>query len=136
METAYFVGQRRPLSDLGRWRRTLVRFVYFVVGWSGGDQVEAQAITTTKECALGMASKPGWFVVELPLDHCLPEEPCQFRLHTFPASDAKARYDTDHRPLVAKPCAEVLAEQKGVEAAIEQVDRMRSKLKTHAVAAL
>ena len=121
IETAFFVGKRRPLSDFPLWKQWLVRFIYFALGWSNGDAVEAMAICTDKALAEDMANKPGWFLVRLPINTPLPDEPCQFREHTFPHSEEQERYETERTVPVVAVRASVLQDVRRVE---EQVDRL------------
>lgn len=102
-ERAFLVWKRRPLSDLPLWKRSLIRFVYFVAEWSTGDGIEFQAIITDEELAKDLASRPGWAVHELPVNECLPEETCQYGKHLFPSSDAAQRYSGRQLGMVAVP---------------------------------
>lgn len=119
LRSAFYVGRRRPLSDLAWWKRWLVRAVYFTVGWCTGDGIEAQAICTSRELAEQMASRPGWFIHELPINTPLPDETCRYRLHVFPGSDANRRYEAFNLPLVAVNTNEV-------ESKIDQIIRSAS----------
>lgn len=101
LETAFLVGKRRPISEFPAWKRWVIRGIYFVLGWDNGAAVEVQAICTTAERAREMAIPDGWFLIELPINVSLPEEPCQFKVHEFPQSDVQ---DQSRRvPLAAVP---------------------------------
>lgn len=115
LECAWYVGKRRPLSDLPFWKRWLVRAVYFTVGWCTGDGIEAQAICTSKELAEQMASEDGWFYHELPINVPLPDETCRFRAHVFPTSEAAAKYDSLRLPVAAVRVAEIEQLERKVE---------------------
>lgn len=105
LETAFLVGKRRPLSEIPTWKRWIIRGIYFVLGWDNGAAVEVQAICTTAELARDVANKPGWFLIELPINVSLPEEPCQFKVHEFPQSDVS---DQSRRvPLAAVPVDQI-----------------------------
>lgn len=122
LECAWYVGKRRPLSDLSRWKRWLVRAVYFTVGWCTGDGIEAQAICTSKELAQEMASQDGWFYHELPINVPLPDETCRFRAHVFPTSEAGDRYESLRLPVAAVRVSQI----EQVERKVEQVIRSAS----------
>ena len=122
IDCAWYVGKRRPLSDLPFWKRWLVRAVYFTVGWSTGDGIEAQAICTSKELAEEMASKDGWFYHELPINVPLPDETCKFRAHAFPSSDAASKYEKLRLPVAAVRVSEI----EQLERKVEQVIRSAS----------
>lgn len=122
LECAWYVGKRRPLSDLPFWKRWLVRAVYFSVGWCTGDGIEAQAICTSKELAEEMAKEDGWFYHELPINVPLPDETCRFRAHVFPASEASGRYEHLRLPVAAVRVSEI----EQLERKVEQVIRSAS----------
>lgn len=115
LECAWYVGKRRPLSDLPAWKRWLVRSVYFAVGWCTADGVEAQAICTSKELAEEMAGKNGWFYHELPINIPLPDETCRFRAHVFPSSEVAQRYEALRLPIGAVKVAEIEQVQRKID---------------------
>jgi hypothetical protein len=115
LESAWYVGRRRPLSDLPFWKRWLVRAVYFTVGWCTGDGIEAQAICTSKELAEEMAKQDGWFFHELPINTPLPGETCRFRAHVFPSSDARGKYEAMRLPLGAVRLSTIQEAERKVE---------------------
>lgn len=88
--SAFFVGGR-PV--IGGWRLWVARRVYF---WLGVSDVEGKSICTDKKLAAKMASVPGGFFMELPVNASLPEEPCQYGLHSFPSAEPN---DYPHRLL-------------------------------------
>jgi hypothetical protein len=119
LETAFLVGKRRPLADLPTWKRWLVRAIYRFLGYDNGAAVEVQAICTTEELARDVANKPGWFLVELPINVSLPEEPCQFKAHEFPASGVAGQH---HRiPLAAVNINQIHALEKQSEDLVRKV---------------
>lgn len=122
LESAWYVGRRRPLSDLSFWKRWLVRAVYFTVGWCTGDGIEAQAICTSKELAEQMAGQDGWFYHELPINIPLPDETCKFRAHVFPSSEARDRYEALRLPVAAVRVSQI----EQLERKVEQVIRSAS----------
>jgi hypothetical protein len=122
LECAWYVGRRRPLSDLPKWKRWLVRTVYFFVGWCTADGVEAQAICTSKELAEQMAGQNGWFYHELPINVPLPDETCRFQAHVFPSSEAAQKYEALRLPIGAVR----LSDMQKLEQKIEQVVRSAS----------
>lgn len=135
-DSGYVIGQRKLLSEEPYWRQWPVRLVSWLVGWNGGPEIQGSTITFDKDRAIYLSSKRGWFKMHLPIDPAvLPEETVEFgdNQDQFPLSDQTLIY---HRgdALTVKPCAQIMAEQKGVEALTAQVDRIREKLKAHAVA--
>lgn len=122
LECAWYVGKRRPLSDLAFWKRWLVRAVYFTVGWCTGDGIEAQAICTSKELAEEMAKPDGWFYHELPINVSLPDQTCKFRAHVFPSSEARGKYEAMQLPIGAVKTAKI----REVEQKVEQIIRSAS----------
>lgn len=78
MNSGYFIGQRKLLSGEPYWRQWPVRLVNWLVGWNGGPEIQGSAITFTKDCAIRLSSRPGYFKMEVPLvvggdDSSLPE---------------------------------------------------------------
>lgn len=134
---AYFIGQRLLLSDQPLWRQWPVRFVNWLVGWNGGPEIQGSAITFTTDRAIQLSSKHGYFKMQVPVDtgeinSSLPEEAVRYgdNEDQFPLSPQTFIY-RHGEALEVKPCAQILAEQKGVEALINQVDGIRKKLKAH-----
>lgn len=127
----YFIGNRRLLSTQLFWRRWLVEFACWVAGWTCGDEIHGNTITFDLDRAIELSSRPGWFKIKVALDAPLPEDAVYVEGNDdqFPLSDKTHIY---HRGelLTVKPCAQILAEQKGVEALTAQVDRIRDKLRT------
>lgn len=98
---AWLVVKRRPISELSRAKRWLVRFAYWHTTWSSDYAVEYIGIFTDEEAAKRMASFPGGCVHKLPVNGALPlNRIVQYGQHTFPLSDARARYE-------ARPCEAV-----------------------------
>lgn len=87
LNEAFHVGKRRPLSDLPLWKRTIIRWSYWLTGWCTGDAVESLAITTDEDLAKEMASRPGGFYEPLPLNVALPDQICFYKCQAFPLSD-------------------------------------------------
>lgn len=103
LPSAYFVGKRKPISELPWLWRWLARMVYWHTGWASDYGVEGQAICTSREMAEELCSKPNWFMQELPINTPLPDETCKFRLMTFPSSDAADGYRKRRAPFIALP---------------------------------
>ena len=127
----YFIGNRRLLSSQPWWRRWLIGCACWLAGWTCGDEIHANTITFDKDRAIELASRDGWFKIEMPLDEPLPEDAVQFGDNSdqFPLSEKTYIYHRGDK-LMVKPCAQILAEQRGVEALTAQVDRIRDKLRT------
>jgi len=78
VNSGYFIGQRKLLSDEPLWRQWPIRFVSWLVGWNGGPEIQGSAITFTKDRAIQLSSRHGYFKMEVPLvvgdeDSSLPE---------------------------------------------------------------
>lgn len=123
VESAYYVGKRRPLAELPRWKQWLIRFAYFRTGWASDHSIECLGIFTDREQAILAASIPGGFYHALPVNASLPEENCRFREHAFPASEAAQSY------VEASPGVEVVERQQ-VEKVHRLASRMRERLTT------
>jgi hypothetical protein len=121
-ESAFLVGKRRPLTDFPVWKQWVIRAVYFLLGWDNGQAIEVQSICTTKELAQEMASKPGWFLIRLPINTSLPDEPCQFKEHEFPASGVHYQHTA---PLAAVSTAEI----DNLKKLDQQVDELVRKVR-------
>lgn len=122
VETAFFVGQRRPLERVPGWKGWVLRAIYFAFGWSCGDDVEGQAVCTSLELAKEMANKPGWFYLELPINTPLPDEMCHFKAHDFPSSEVRERYEARTTPIAAVRL-NVVSELKKVSKDLEELTR-------------
>lgn len=136
MVSAYFIGQRLLLSDQPLWRQWPVRLVNWLVGWNGGPEIQGSAITFTKDRAIQLSSRHGYFKMEVPLvvgeeDSALPEATVSYGDNDdqFPLSPQTFIY-SHGEPLEAKPCAQIRAEEEGVRALISKVDGIREKLRT------
>lgn len=91
-ESAFLVGKRAALDRLPEWIVELARKTYFRFGSIIFGGIEGLSICTSKELADDFASRPGRFVLELPVDECLPDKVVQYGYHNYPASKASARY--------------------------------------------
>lgn len=94
IDSGYFIGQRKLLSDEPLWRQWPVRFVSWLVGWNGGPEIQGSTITFDKDRAIQLSSKCGWFKMHLPIDSPLPEEAVQYgdNEDQFPLSDRTLIY--------------------------------------------
>lgn len=108
LPSAFLVGKRRHIDELPPFWRWLARKVYFRTGWASDYGLECQAICTTEEMADQLiAEHPNWFKQELPINTPLPDEPCTFKLMTFPNSDAVEDYEKRRAPFVAVPSSDI-----------------------------
>lgn len=134
LPSAYFVGKRKPLSELPWLWRWLIRLVYWKTGWASDYGLESQAIATSREMAEALcATHPNWFMQELPVNTPLPDETCTFKLMTFPESDAAKGYEKRAAPFVAIPISEHrkdLAGLKTVEDRLGQLEDLIIEGKT------
>lgn len=88
---AYFVGKRRPLSDLPLEQQQKIREAWAETKWTP-NAYECLGIVTSEADARRAASKPGYFWIELPVDELLPEELGRRMKQDFPASEASDWY--------------------------------------------
>lgn len=121
MTTFYLVGQQRDISRLPPWRRYLVRFVYFVAGWHGASEVQFQTITSSELLARQIVGdKTGWFIVPLPVNECLPDEPVQYEeVPIYPNSDVSDRYAGERRPYAATSNGQMRAVKHNIDQIIK-----------------
>lgn len=91
--TVYYVSKREPISRLSFLRRWLVRFTYLRCEWASDYSVQSMGVYTDKDAALAEAQRRSeqsgdtWAVKGLPINTCLPDEPCEFGMHcVFPGS--------------------------------------------------
>jgi hypothetical protein len=89
--------------------------------------IEDIGIATDADIARAMCKDEFYKISWLPVNDGLPRESVEYRLHERPRSLVSGLPRVFP---VAKPCAEILAEQKGVEALIARVDGIREKLRT------
>lgn len=126
LETAIFVGERTTFDQFPVMCRLCYVFVYLPsilffphrtleIGrymfkrWEWAD-LHGRSICTTRELARSMcAGNPRMFVIEEPVNQCLPRETVEFGQHTFPASPGRGLYDKRKLRMVAVP-REVISE--------------------------
>jgi hypothetical protein len=121
LPSAFFVGKRKPISELPRFWRWLARLVYWKTGWASDYGLESQAICTSEEMADALiAEHPNWFKQELPINTPLPDETCTFKLMTFPKSEAANGYQNRQAPFVALPVND-LAGLEHIETKLEKL---------------
>ena len=93
MRTAFFVGRKRPLTDLSPEQQKRIRDAYRGTGFAHNDSEEGICICLgegAEERARGMCEgKPGWFYYEVPINGCLPEQTADFKGSHFPASEVE-----------------------------------------------
>jgi hypothetical protein len=123
--SVFLVAKRPPLSEQPFLWRWLARFVYQRIQWAPDFGIEYQGVYTDASEARHVASGPGMFVIEMPLNASLPLETCQYGSHDFPLSDASHIYRNRRFPFVAVPRKE-LDDRLLLQAKIEQVARAAS----------
>lgn len=123
--SVFLVARRPPLSEQRFLYRWLARWVYERIQWAPDYGIEYQGVYTDESEARHVASGPGMFVIEMPLNASLPLETCQYGSHDFPMSEASSRYRNRKFPFVAVPRKE-LDDRLLLEAKIEQVARAAS----------
>lgn len=123
--SVFLVARRPPLSEQRFLYRWLARWVYERIQWAPDYGIEYQGVYTDESEARHVASGPGMFVIEMPLNASLPMETCQYGSHDFPMSEASSRYRNRKFPFIAVPRKE-LDDRLLLEAKIEQVARAAS----------
>lgn len=93
VETAYVVGYRRPLSDLSQEKQKQIRDAYADTEWATDYSIELAGIYTSHALAKKAASKPGHFLMSLPVNSSRPEANGRYGLQQHPASDAAKWYE-------------------------------------------
>lgn len=95
LDVLYYVGKRKPISELSPEQQEKVRAAYVDCHWASDYGIEAQAVCTTKALAEQMCQEhgPNWFYHALPINTPLPDETVFFRAHVFPGSDAAETYE-------------------------------------------
>jgi hypothetical protein len=133
-ESAYYVGKRPCIDDLPFWGRTFVLLILlplqrFAYRHWGHSDVESQAIVTSRTRAEHMVRDRSWFIQELPVNACLPEETCQYGVHDFPKAKS-GMYRERHLPLVSVPREEIADMGKLTEEVREIASRIEARLST------
>lgn len=95
LDVLYYVGKRKPISELTPEQQEKVREAYKDTHWASDYGIEAQGIYTSKALAEEVCRRngPHWFYHALPINSCLPDETVFFRAHVFPGSEAVAMYE-------------------------------------------
>jgi hypothetical protein len=111
-ESAYYVGKRPSVDSLPFWGRCFVLLILlplqrFAYRRWGHSDVESQGIYTSRARAEGVLKGSNWFIQELPVNTCLPDETCQYGIHDFPKSAASRMYRERKFPMVARSRDEV-----------------------------
>lgn len=127
LDVLYYVGKRKPISELPPDQQEKVREAYRDCHWSSDYGVEAQGIYTTRELAEAACKEggPNWFYHALPINTCLPDETVFFRAHVFPGSDQRAMYENLEGAVKAVRVSELRALEEEVQRLQEQIDAIR-----------
>jgi hypothetical protein len=127
LDTLYYVGKRRPISELTPEQQAKVREAYRDCHWSSDYGIEAQGVFTSKELAEAVCKErgPNWFYHALPINSCLPDETVFFRAHVFPGSDERAMYENLEAATRAVRVSELRALQEEIDRLQKQLDELR-----------
>lgn len=125
--SVFLVARRPPLSEQPFLWRWLARFVYQRIQWAPDFGIEYQGVYTDESEARHVASGPGMFVIEMPLNASLPLETCQYGSHDFPLSEASSAYRNRKFPFVAVPRSQIERLQEKLRATDPIVEGMRAK---------
>lgn len=126
LDVLYYVGKRKPISELTPAQQEKVREAYRDTHWASDYGVEAQGIYTSKELAEEACREhgPNWFYHALPINSSLPDETVFFRAHVFPGSDAQELYENLEGATKAVPVSYLRALEEEVNRLREQVRAM------------
>lgn len=98
VSVVYYVSKRDSITRLPPLRRLLIRFTYMRCLWASGYSVQSMGVFTDPDAALIEAKRRSeqggdtWAVKALPVNACLPDEPCEFGIHcVFPGSATTQR---------------------------------------------
>lgn len=126
LDVLYYVGKRKPISELTPEQQEKVRAAYQDCHWASDYGVEAQAICTSKALAEQMCQEhaPNWFYHALPINTPLPDETVFFRAHVFPGSDASQLYENLEGAVKAVPVTYLRMIEDEVQRLREQVQAL------------
>jgi hypothetical protein len=135
LDVLYYVGKRKPISELTPEQQERVREAYKDTHWSSDYGVEAQGIYTSKALAEEACKRngPNWFYHALPINSCLPDETVFFRAHVFPGSAAAQMYENLAAATVAVPVSYLRALEEIAKqnlAVGEETERLIGIIKT------
>lgn len=127
LDVLYYVGKRKPITELPPDQQEKVREAYRDCRWSSDYGIEAQGIYTSKELAEAVCKErgPNWFYHALPINSCLPDETVMFRAHVFPGSDARAMYENLEAATKAVRVSELRALEDEIARLQKQLDEVR-----------
>jgi hypothetical protein len=130
LDVLYYVGKRKPISELPPEQQEKIREAYRDCHWSSDYGVEAQGIYTTKELAEAACREhgPNWFYHALPINSLLPDETVFFRAHVFPGSGNRAMYENMAAETVAVNVSALRQRDDELRALREEVDRLQETL--------
>lgn len=131
LDVLYYVGKRRPISELPPEQQEKIREAYKDCHWASDYGVEAQAVCTSKALAEQMCKEhgPNWFYHALPINTALPEETAFFRAHVFPGSEAVQMYENLAGAIKPVPVAHLRALEEEIERLRNQVDALTESLR-------
>lgn len=127
LDVLYYVGKRKPISELSEEQQVKVREAYADCHWSSDYGIEAQGIYTTKELAEAACKEhgPNWFYHALPINSSLPDQTVFFRAHVFPGSDAREMYENLEGATMAVPIGYLRALEEERIRLQKQLDDLR-----------
>lgn len=130
LDVLYYVGKRKPISELTAEQQEKVREAYKDTHWASDYGVEAQAVCTSKALAEQMCREhgPNWFYHALPINSPLPDETVFFRAHVFPGSDQAEMYENLEGATKAVPVSYLRMLEEEVERLRRQVQELAGGL--------
>lgn len=92
-DVVYFVGRKRPLTELSPDQQQKIRQAYADTGFAHNDSEEGICVCTTEEKAIEACKdvegklRDGWFYYKIPVNRRLPNATADFGGSFHPASD-------------------------------------------------
>lgn len=127
LDVLYYVGKRKPISELSPEQQDRVREAYQDTHWASDYGVEAQGIYTSKELAENACREhgPNWFYHALPINSSLPDTTVFFRAHVFPGSDERAMYENLAAETIAVRVSDLRARDEELRALRDETARLQ-----------
>lgn len=131
LDVLYYVGKRKPISELTPEQQEKVRLAYKDCHWASDYGIEAQSVCTSKALAEQMCREhgPEWFYHALPINSPLPDETVFFRAHIFPGSDEAQLYENLEGATKAVPVSHLRAMEDEIQRLRQQLNDLRDSLK-------
>lgn len=130
LDVLYYVGKRKPISELTPEQQEKVREAYRETHWASDYGIEAVCVCTGKDLAEQICRErgPNYFYHALPINSPLPDETVFFRAHVFPGSDQVEMYENLEGATKAVPVSYLRMLEEEVERLRRQVQQLADGL--------